>query len=85
MGEKNKLTRKVFKIGGSVAMTLPKSWVSWLENVVKLTGTEVNIEDLEFEVIVDRILVIKPPEFVLKADEEIRRAAKQAVSNSTVQ
>jgi len=47
------LIRKVLPIGGSKGITLPKSWIEWIERETGKTVVEVAVE-------VDRVITISP-------------------------
>jgi len=52
--------RKIFKIGASYAITLPKSWVEWAKRELEKRGMDLNSIELEIES--DNIVVIRLPE-----------------------
>ena len=63
----NLVRRKLFKIGSSYAITLPKPWVEWAKREMEKLGED--LEKIELEIESDEIIKIRLPKKAMsKAD-----------------
>jgi len=51
--------RKLFRIGASYAITLPKSWIEWAKRELEKSGKD--IDDMELEIESDEVIIIRIP------------------------
>ena len=59
--------RKLIKLGNSYAVTLPRSWLNWVETLLK----DKSLDDLVLEIESDKEVVIRLPEEIVKKLEAI--------------